>query len=225
MFELSSYTGTRVAEEVENKFGDAGNVQITKPMILTWINNGIRSIAADHTLVEGSASANLLAGQNVYDLGVLFASARMKSYEVVTISGRPLKLVTFGEYQGIIASNDLTAHTGTPTVGNVRGSTLTLWPVPAETVTNGITIYYSAYPPDLEALEGKLPLPDRLYNALVDYVYAQALELDENFEGAQIKLAHHEAGVRREFERDRISPTDFYPTITPDPYDEDAGYF
>ena len=224
MIESYSYTGQQLATEITDKFGDAGNAQITPAMLLTWINNGIREIAGQHNFLEGAASTNLLATVSVYDLSTLAATVRIKSYESITVNGRPLQLIGFGEYQGHLAKHDLTENTGTPTLGMVRGSSLTVWPVPDTTVANGITIYYTALPADLVDLADTLTLPDRFYNALSDWVFAQALQLNENFEAAQVKLQQHEAGVRREFERERISPTDFYPTITIDPYDEDGGY-
>lgn len=223
MIEQYSYTGERVATEVLDKSGDAGNAQITRAMLLVWINNGIRSISAQHGFLEGAASTNLLAGIGTYDMATLFAAQRVQSYAAITVSGRPLKLITFGEYTALLAANERTDDTGTPQVGMVRGTMLTVWPVPDTTVAAGLTLYYSALPEDLTDLADTLTLPDRFYNALVDYVTAQALELDENFEAAQVKMAQHEAGVRREFEREHISPTDFYPTITWDPEDDDRA--
>ena len=223
MIEQYTYSGERVAQEVLDKAGDVGNAQITRAMLLVWINNGIRSISSQHSFLEGAASTNLIAGQGVYDLATLFATERIQSYEAITVSGRNLKIIPFGEYTALLDRNDAAASTGTPTVGVVRGTSLTVWPVPDTTVAGALTIYYSSMPADLTDLADTLTLPDRFYNALVDYVSVQALELDENFEAAQIKLAQHEAGVRREFEREHISPTDFYPTITFDPYDDDGS--
>ena len=222
MIETYSYTGDRLAREVEDKFGDTGNAQITRTMILSWINNGIRQISAQHDVLEGFASTNLLAGVAVYDLAALFAAQRIKSFESIVVAGRPVKMVPFSEYMGLITANDLTGATGTPSTGTVRGSALTLWPTPTETVAAGITLYYSAMPVDLAAITDAITLPDRFYNALTDYVVAQALELDENFEAAQIKMGQHDQALQREFTRNQ-SPTDFYTTITMDPYD-DEGY-
>ena len=47
MIEQYTYSGERVAQEVLDKAGDVGNAQITRAMLLVWINNGIRSIWAN----------------------------------------------------------------------------------------------------------------------------------------------------------------------------------
>jgi MoxR-like ATPase len=60
--------------------------------------------------------------------------------------------------------------------------------------------------------------------ALLDYVHAQALELNENFEGAQMKLGQHEVHLQRQFEMENRSPRNFYPSITYDPDDPDRPY-
>lgn len=223
-----SYTGSQLATQVEEKFGDSGNVQITRTMQLGWINNGIRAIVAQNPFLEKVATTNLLAGQTTYDLATLFAAARIRTITLITVRGQALATVPFPEFQGLISDNQSIGAIppiGTPTVGTIFGNTLTIWPVPDTTVSNGITLYFKANPADLTAITDPLTIPDRLYNVLFDYVMAQALELDENFTDSQIKLNHYQDGMRREYEKEHQSPDAFYSGITADPYDDDAVYW
>lgn len=223
--ELYTYTGSRISTDVKDKFGDAGNVQITDAMVLRWINNGIRQIVASAPFLKLSASFNQLANTASYAISTVLPAARIMAIHSVVANGKPLKIVPFSEYEGLVLGSDIDATTGAAEYATYYGDTLTLWPVPTTTVAAGIVIYYDGYPADLALISDDLTVPDRFYNALQDYVFAQALELDENFEAAQIKLGHHEVNLQRQFELENRGPVDFYPTVTMDPYDDDARYF
>ncbi len=225
MPELYSYTGNRLATGVKDKFGDVGSVQIDDAMILAWINNGIRQIVAQNPFLKKTAVCNLVAGTAAYDISTAFPAERVIAYHSIVVNGVPIKMVAFSEYLALIEAGTLTTTRGTPQYGTDFGGTLTLWPTPDTTVANGIRIYFSAYPADLTALANTLTVPDRFYNALEDYVFAQALELDENFEAAQIKLGHFEVENQRQFERENASPTDFYPTMQLAPEDYDIHWY
>ena len=218
--EIYSLTGTRLSTDVKDKFGDTGNVQITDAMILRWINNGVRSIVAQNPFLKMTAQTNLIAGQNVYSLGESFTTARVMQWDSITVQGRPLQFLPWAEFQKIIAGTPAAEAEGRPTIASDFGGTLTLWPVPNETIANGLVLYFSAYPAEMADIAATLPLPDRFYNALLDYVHAQALELDDNFEAAQAKYAQHEVHVQRQFNREDRIATAFYPTMVMDPDDE-----
>ena len=218
--EITTKLGTDLATEVEAKFGDAGNSQITRVMILAWINNGVREIVAKNNFLKGSAQANIVVGQNVLQFGTAFPAARIIAFHSMTLSGKPLKIVPFAEWETLVGL-DVAANqaSGTPRFATEFGGALTLWPVPDTNIVNGLTIYFSAFPAPMLLLTELMPVPDRFYNALNDYVLAQALELDENFEAAGVKMQQHTQGVQQQFEKDHASPTAFYPTMVADPDD------
>lgn len=217
MREVTTLTGLRLATEVKNKFGDTGAVQITNDMILSWINNGVRAIVAQAPYLRSTAVSSLIAGQSVYALGTAFPAARIMQYDAVVANGRKLKFMPFAEYQTLM--DERLDTPGQPTIATEYGGTLTLWPTPEATVSGGLVLYFSAYPEEMTELEALLPVPDRFYNALLDFVHAQALELDDEFEAAQSKLSQHEVHLQRQFERENRSPTDWYPAISMDPDD------
>jgi hypothetical protein len=64
-----------------------------------------------------------------------------------------------------------------------------------------------------------LTIPDRYLNELVNYVMAQALELDENFSAADYKRSQFREGLDRQYLKENVSQIAFYPQILPDPED------
>lgn len=208
--ELYTYTGTKLALEVKRQFGDTGNVQITDDHILQWINNGQRSIAATNDFIEKSFTTNLLAGQAAYDLNTLAAGERVKSYSAVLAAGVKLRHLTYQAFLEL-DSSELDPAQGTQAFTEF-GGVLTLLPAPLTTVVNGLVVNYSGWPADLAAIGDQLTVPDRFYNALHSYVFARALELDENFEAAAAQLDQHAAALAVETGREALDPTDYYPT-------------
>lgn len=222
MPETFTYTGAKLAAEVKAQFGDTGNVQITDALILNWINNGQRQISASNPWNEKVFVTNLLADQATYDLNALMSSARLQSYSSIIVDNEPIEVLPWAEYLNRISTQDQPSTANrTPLFASEYGGSLTIWPTPVESVVSGLTIYYIAWPADLAAIGDTLKIPDRFYNALSRYVLSQALELDENFEAAQIVLAQHTEAVSQELQRDKMNPTDYYPAIT---YDEPAWY-
>ncbi len=215
-----TYQAQRVITDVLDKIGDASQVQVTSDMILRWINDGTREISADHTFYDSSATLDLLQGTATYDLGAL---PRIKQVDTITINGKPLSLESQASLLKRIAAvtipNQPPASPGTPTFGAVRNGILTLWPTPSTTKAGGIIVYFSQWPAEIAAATDTLTLPDRFYNALVNYVLAQASTLVGASDVAQEQLRLMDASARTQFGKDTL-PTDFYGTIT---YDSD-GY-
>ena len=220
--ETFTYKGSRLAEELYDRFGDVGAVQINSTMALRWINDGVRAIVAQNPFLKKTATTHIVAGQSVYPFETAFPTAKIVQFDMIVAQGTRLEFLPFPEFEKRLAAPDgIPTPTGRPAVVTSYGGSLTLWPTPAESVPNGLAIYFSAYPDDLQDLDELLPVPDRFYNALRDYVFAQALELDDNFEAAAVKMQQHEMGLQREYERENKSPTDFYP-VSRDP---DAEYY
>ena len=214
--EISSITGTTLATEVKDRFGDVGSVQINDTMILRWINQGVQSIIDQTPYLKQTAMTNLLAGQAVYDMSTVFPATRVRRYDAIVCDGKKLKFLPFAQFQELIPeANDMDpARPTRPAYFTEYAGTLTLWPEPVESVSNGLVIYFSAYPEPMVDLTAVLPVPDRFFNVLRDYVHAQALELDEDYEASQLKMAQAQNGLAQQFGREDESPTDLYPTIT-----------
>lgn len=222
MPETFSYTGTKLATEVKNQFGDTGSVQINDALILNWINNGLREVTKSNPWLEKVFTTGLIADQAIYDLNVLMSTARVQNFSAVVVQDRKIDVIPWAEYQSKIASQVLPEGADrTPQLASEYGGMLTLWPSPGQTVVDGIVIYYTAWPADLATLGDTLTVPDRFYNALSAYVFAKALELDENFEASQVVMEQHDKALAAEFQRDKMDPTDYYPSIV---YDDGGGW-
>lgn len=225
--ETFTYKGQRIADEVFDRFGDVGAVQINTSMMLRWINDGVRAVVAQNPFLKSTATTHLVAGQSVYSFATAFPSAKVVQFDTIVVLGTPIEFLPFADFRRRITAPDgVPSPGGRPTIGTVYGDALTLWPTPSTSEPNGITIYFSAYPDDITDLNSLLPVPDRFYNALRDYVFAQALELDNNFEAAAAKMHQHQQGLEREYLREERSPAEFYP-VSRDPdidwYDADSG--
>lgn len=209
-----------IAADVRAKFGDSGDVQINDTLILSWINNGARRISAVAPFVKRVGKTNILAGVASYDMKKVFPGEPPVTYDSIMANGVPVKIVTWAVYQTAIYGT----YVGDDTSADVRlaseyGGDLVLWPTPTATVADGLVIYYTSLPDRVTAMTDEVPVPDRLYNALNDYVFQQALELDENFEDSEIKRQHAEAQVREQLQAADLGPTDTYPQILDDPED------
>lgn len=224
--ETYSYTGQNIADEVLQKFGDVGQVEITVAMLLTWINNGQRKMADDVPFIEASASTSILAGQAAYDLSALFTGSRIQKINSVIYNGQSLNILPWSQFQPLAAvgalNSGVTEFAGSS--AGMWGSVLSIFPVPDKSVANALTVFYYQYPADLAALANQLSVPDRFRNGLVEYVFAQALLLDENFAAAAQILANHQTSVANQAGRVSEMPSEFYAQVTMDPYDNDAVY-
>lgn len=215
MPETFTKTGTDLAAEVKAQFGDVGNVQINDTLILRWINNGAYEITASNPWNEKSLDTNLIADQALYDLNTILGSSKVQNYSSIVIDNRPIQVIPFAEYLAKISGETVEQNAErTPRLGTEYGGKLTLWPAPSQSVVSGMTIYFTAWPSAIATLAGPLPVPDRFYNALSAYVNAKALELDENYEASQVMLQQSKDSIAMEMQRDKMDPTDYYPTVT-----------
>lgn len=224
MLETYSYTAGMVAQDVRDKFGDTGNVQITDPMLIRWINNGQREIASSTPFLEKVGQTALVAGQSVYDLTALFAAGRMQQLSTVMLNGNYAKIIQWADFQNELAQMSAQTQTSdSVTTVAIYADKLNVWPIPTTTVANGITLYYTALPADVAALTDTLTVPDRFFNALDDYVLAQALELDENFQAGQVKLGHYKDRMIQQLSKLHETPSDFYAVVGSDLVDDRLG--
>jgi hypothetical protein len=209
--ETYTKTGQDVATDVQNKFGDTGQVQVTDAMLLSWINSGQQEIATNDIRLTGTSVTNLLAGVAIYDLGSVSASIR--SIIQVRVNGAYAEVLQYPQFSQFVRDNTDTGATAS--IATLWNGALQIWPAPAASVVQGLIIDYTAYPASLSGLNAPLTVPDRFYQALCDWVLAQALELDENYEAAQSKLGHYENRVTKQLSRTNESPTDYYHVVEP----------
>lgn len=203
--------GQDVADDVQAKFGDTGQVQITDAMLLDWINSGQREIASNGFTLEGTSTTNLIAGQAVYDLSAITAAIR--NVVQVRVNGAYVEMLQYPEFAQFVRDN--TATNSQSGIGAIYAGVLHLWPAPAASIVQGLVIDYTGYPADIAVLSDAITVPDRFFQALCDWVLAQALELDENYDAGQTKLGHYENRITKQLARTHESPSDYFHVVEP----------
>jgi hypothetical protein len=211
-------TADEVATEVKRIFGDEALVELKSSDLLRWINAAQREIATSHKTLKGKASHNLVAGQTVYPIPL---DSPVSQVQGVHIEGKPLRAVSFQSAQESILQDDpeLDAE-GEPKVWYEWDGDLYIYPSSDKSVTDGMELFYIAYPQNLTSLIQNLQVPDRFYNQIVDYALAQAYRLDENWQATAYQDARFRDSMNRHLAQEDIIDVQFYPTKVVLPEDE-----
>jgi hypothetical protein len=214
-------TAKNVADTVLHIFGDQAQVQLDDPKIITFINMGQREIILSNDINKKSGTTSAVANQDTYDI----SSLKALSITSVRYNGRPIPFKSFQEAEEYIISQDpQNVVRSEPVLWYTWENLLKVYPTPSISVPNAISIYYvKDFTPVVNTTD-LLSVPDRYFNALVQYVLAQAYELDEDAQNSQFKLGQFDSSIRNLSTKDQSSENSekYYPFITVLP--EDDGY-
>jgi len=218
---IEKYTRTvqEVITAVTRQFGDEAETQISQSDIIRWINQAQAEIVVSNdTINEGMASADIVQDKDKYTLLSDPAFADVARVHTVLYKGRPVKNVTFQDALTYIIGQDSSISSGTPEIWYIKNGVLNFWPPPNEDLEDGYTVYFTRTPKSVDSTGDKLSVPDSFYNAVLQYVIAQAMELDENFQAAGIKLQQFEKSVNMQ-QNETVEQNGYFPSITLDPED------
>ena len=217
--ETFTRTTQDVADRVKVSFGDTSGSQITDVMIIRWINDGQQEIVNNNAILKDTKFSNVVDGQADYS----FPNDRVQYIEALYVDGRPVRNVTPQEFREYILREDpnLIAKADIPLLYQERAGLITFYPTPQKSFTNGLKMEFVKQPTPVTAISSSavLSVPDRYLNELVSYVMAQALELDENFNAAELKRGHFREGLDRQYLRENTSQISKYPQVMADPDD------
>ncbi len=217
--ETFTRTTLDVADRVKVSFGDTSGSQITDDMLIRWINDGQQEIVNNNAILKDTKFSDVIAAQSDYT----FPTDKVQYIEAVYIDGRPVKNVTPQEFREFILKEDpnLIAKADVPLLWQERAGIITFYPVPQKTFIGGLKLEFVKQPTAITTISGAtiLSIPDRYLNELVSYVMAQALELDENFNAAEVKRGHFREGLDRQYLRENTSQISKYPQVMADPDD------
>ena len=217
--ETFTRTTQDVADRVKDSFGDTSGSQITDEMLVRWINDGQQEIVNNNAILKDTKFSNIVAGQSDYS----FPNDRVQYIEALYVDGRPVRNVTPQEFREYILKEDpnLIAKADVPLLYQERAGIITFYPTPQKNFTNGLKMEFVKQPVAIASISGSviLSIPDRYLNELVSYVMAQALELDENFDAAEVKRGHFREGLDRQYLRENTSQIAKYPQVMADPDD------
>lgn len=214
---LERYTRTvqEIITATNRQFGDEAEIQVSSADIIRWINQAQNEIAISNTTInEGMASANIVQDQDKYALLSDPAFADVARVHTVLYEGRPVKNISFQEALVFIGSST-SKGSGDPQFYYIKNGTLVFFPIPDHNVTGGLTLHFTKTPKQVVTAGDKLTVPDTFYNAVLQYVIAQAMELDENYQAAQVKLQQFEKSVNIQ-QNETIEQEGYYPSITQD---------
>ena len=197
-----------IATRVKRQFGDESNVQITDDDIFRWINDAIREVATANDLLQTTAVTSIVSGQQDYTLPNDILTLRSIRY-----NGKKLKGLSIQESEEYIDSDSAVAE-GTPFCFWIYAHDLTIYPIPQENVVNGLKIYYTRQPEEVNAGGDTPEIPAAYHNRLVEYCLAQAYELDENWSASQLKAQQFTEGVKALTHQQDWTSQDFYSHIT-----------
>jgi len=217
--ETFTRTTQDVADRIKVSFGDTSGSQITDAMIVRWINDGQQEIVNNNAILKDTRFANIVAGQADYS----FPADRVQYIEALYVDGRPVRNATPQEFREYILKEDpnLIAKADIPNLWQERAGIITFYPTPQKNFTNGLKMEYVKQPVPVTAIGPGflLSIPDRYLNELVSYVMANALEMDENFNAAEIKRGQFREGLDRQYLKENTSQISKYPQVMADPDD------
>jgi hypothetical protein len=216
--ERKTKTVQDVLLSVKRQFGDESGVQITDSDIIRWVDDAQREIMMNNPEINAAVvSVNVTAGEPLYP--VLTHVPDIESIHSVHYNGQILRNKTFLDAQETIIRSEDTSQ-GTPQFWYEYAGTINLWPIPQESKTGGLKIFYSKSPTEITTTGQVLSIPDSYFNAIVTFCMKQAMAMDENFQAAQSYDQQFEIHMQKLANR-TSSQANQYPTITLLPGDSD----
>lgn len=205
----STRTYSQVMRAVKRTFGDESGVQLEDDDILQWANDAQQAINTKNKIFKAKSTSLSTPGQGSYD----FPAEQIQQVESITFDGTPISAVEMATAQGSIQSFDPHGtETGVPVCWYEWGGQFTLYPVPNE--EKEIALYYTRYPAPLTGSgEQALDVPDKYYQTVVDYILWKCYEMDEDWQGAQMKEAQFRGALEEQGEEEREVAHMTYPVV------------
>lgn len=214
---MSALTVADIKIRVKRKFGDEAGVQLTDADILRMINDAQDTVVGrNDSLLEVSATANTVAGQQEYALPTDLLKFKFMSYKGTgDLSYRIMKGYTVNEFNSYLDGWDgATSQTGIPLFYALHAGKILVYPIPQDSITAAFKIYYNRKPVDMVNDSDVLDLPDLYHGVVVDLVLQDAYELDEDWEAANAKSSQTNTDLDRLRADEEWTKRDTYPSIT-----------
>lgn len=201
---------SEVLTAVKRQFGDESGVQVTDSDIFRWVDDAQREIVIKNpSVLAVFLQLNVESDKESYPL--LSEIPDILRIHSIHYKGQILPHMTFLEAQEFIIREG-EQNSGVPRVWYEYGGVLHLWPVPQETLEAGLSIYYNKAPARVQTSGDLLSVPDNYFKVVVDYCLAQAYEMDENMQMAQMKEDQYGRSIAEQ-SADGATQQRHYPTI------------
>lgn len=195
-----------VMSRVRRTFGDESGVQLQDSDMIRWINDAQATICNRNKVLKTRAFTWTQANIAEYQ----FPSEDIEQIESLHYDGRILPNKSFAQAE--LQLQNAPDSTGEPWFWYEWGGAFTLYPTPDS--AKQLTIYYTTQPDPISSVDDKLNVPDKYFVAIVNYVLAQAYEMDEDWQASQAKLQQVEQSVASFGEEERTAQRMTYEVIT-----------
>lgn len=205
----STKTFGQLSQDIKRIFGDESGVQLETADIQRWANSAQTEIVSTNKALKAKATLPTTIGQTVYT----FPDVKIQQIEALHYDNGRLENVPFAEAERyIITADPNSLEQGTPVFWYEWDGELSVWPKP-DAVKN-LTLYYTAYPDELTGdVEQTLSVPDKFYNAVVDFVLSKCYEMDEDMNNSQLAENRFRAALESQMEDERQAQHMTYPII------------
>lgn len=205
----STRTFAELRRSVMRSFGDEAGVQLESQDIIDLANQGQTEIVVENSILKTRSTAESVPHQSEYT----FPDMPIARVESITYGGRLLPNIPFQDAQAKLLEVDaLQVTEGAPLWWYSYGNTFWLWPRPTEAAV--VEVFHVAMPEKLTGSEVQvLSVPDKWFNALVDYIVQRAFEMDNDWEAASVKASQFKAALQSQSEEESQSQWSAFPVV------------
>lgn len=205
----STHSVSDVVTWVQRQFGDESLVQITQADIIRWLNQAQLEVAVVANPIQAISTTNLIPGTFTYQLPLENALNIIS----LRVAGTPIENMEFQTAEMKIAQEDPErTTTGKPLYWWRFADNLYLWPTPD--AADQIEVFYYKTPAELTVATDLLGLPDKYYEAILQFVMSKAYELDEEFANSRVARQAFNDRLGITLEEDTRGSVEFYPSLT-----------
>lgn len=205
----STKTFGELLQDIKRTFGDESGVQLSNEDIQRWANAAQQEIVTSNKAIKAKSTLPSVVGTSTYS----FPAVKIQQVESIHYDNIRLESLPFSEAERYIISEDPNQEQqGTPLFWYEWAGEFSLWPKPDD--TKNITIYFTAYPEELTGDTTQfLGVPDKFYNAIVDYIMSKAYEMDEDMQASQLSEQRFRGALDNQMEDERQAQHMTYPVI------------
>lgn len=194
---------------VQRQFGDESSVQITQADIIRWLNQAQLEVAVVASPIQAISSTVLIPGTYQYTMPV----ENTMSIISLRIDGTPIENMEFQTAENkVIREDPQRLSTGKPQYWWRFADKIYMWPTPDQALS--VELFYYKTPADLVAVGDLLGLPDKYYEALIQFVMSKAYELDEEYANSRAARQAFNDRIGITLEEDTRGSVEYYPTLT-----------
>lgn len=208
---------------VRRTFGDEAAVQVKDDDIIRWINDAqVEIIKHNDSALQKSDLIDIVANQAQYTLPADLMILRSLRYKLPSmLSFGALKYQSMQQFDESMDGWDGTQFsTGSPQFFTMDEGKAILFPIPDQSMVDGLKVRYNQKPTDVVTSVDSLALPLIYHNTVMKYCMWQSSLLDEDHEPALMYKNEFQMDMDLLMNRETTEATATYNTITVLEYDQ-----